>query len=114
MKKGILAVLLLCLVLVLAGCACKHAETELTGAVDATCAQEGYTGDTVCLKCKETVQKGEVIPMLEHTPGETMDVREATCTEDGYTGDVYCSACGAQLTAGEEIPALGHLPGEIA
>ena len=112
MKKGILAILLLCLALVLAGCACKHAETELTGAVDATCAQEGYTGDTVCLKCNETVQKGEAIPMLEHTPGETVDVREATCTENGYTGDIYCSACGALLTAGEEIPALDHLPGE--
>lgn len=112
MKRGILAILLIGVALLLAGCSCKHEQTELTGAMEATCAQEGYTGDTVCLDCKETVKKGEAIPMLEHTAGEPQEIKQATCTENGYTGDVYCTVCGEKLTSGEEIPALGHLPGE--
>lgn len=107
MKRGILAVLLICVAFLLAGCSCKHEQTELTGAVEATCVQEGYTGDTVCLECKETVKKGEAIPMLEHTAGEPQEVKQATCTENGYTGDVYCTVCGEKLSSGEEIPALG-------
>lgn len=112
MKKAFLALMLICALLLLAGCACKHEETRLEGAVEATCTQEGYTGDTVCVKCEEVVQKGEAIPMLEHTPGDLTDACEATCTEAGYTGDVYCQVCGALLTQGEEISALGHEPGE--
>ena len=46
MRKSLL-IFILAGALLLTGCACKHPETELKGAVDATCTQEGYTGDTV-------------------------------------------------------------------
>ena len=36
--------------------------TELVGAKDATCDEDGYTGDLVCTVCGETVETGEVIP----------------------------------------------------
>ncbi len=45
--------------------------TEVTeNQKDATCTEEGYTGDKVCSVCKEVLEKGEVIPALGHTYGE--------------------------------------------
>lgn len=41
---------------------CSHASTEVRNAVDATCTEDGYTGDTYCTACGELLQKGEVIP----------------------------------------------------
>ena len=112
MKRGFLVIALLCMALLLTGCACKHPETDMKGAVDATCTQEGYTGDTVCLKCEATVKKGEVIPMLDHTPGEKVNVQMTTCEQDGYTGDILCKVCGAELEKGEVIQTVGHQPGD--
>ena len=91
MKRSLLGILLLCVLLVLTGCACKHEETEIVNAADATCVQDGYSGDKVCLKCDETVEKGEAIPALGHTAGEVTGAVEATCTEEGYTGDEPCA-----------------------
>ena len=67
MKKAILVLLMAAVLLALTGCSCKHEETTLTHAVAATCTQEGYTGDKVCVKCNETVEKGEAIPAAGHT-----------------------------------------------
>ena len=103
MKKGLLLLLILAVALSLSACGCKHENTEVQGAVEATCTQEGYTGDTVCLDCDKTVKEGEAIPMLAHT--ETVEgALEATCTLDGYTGDTVCSVCGAVLSEGEITP----------
>ena len=48
--------------------ACEHTDTELVGAKDATETEEGYTGDKVCTKCGETVEKGTTIPKVEVVP----------------------------------------------
>ena len=45
---------------------CKHTNTEKKGAVEATCTTKGYTGDTVCTDCGETITKGEDIPTIAH------------------------------------------------
>ena len=37
-------------------------ETEVRDAREATCTEDGYTGDTYCLGCGALLQKGEVIP----------------------------------------------------
>ena len=37
-------------------------DTELVGAKDATCTEDGYTGDEVCKVCGVTVKQGEVLP----------------------------------------------------
>ena len=110
MKKLILPALLLCIVLLLTGCACKHAETQLANQKDPTCTENGYTGDTVCLKCKETVTAGEAIEALGHKT-EITGKKEANCVNDGYTGDEICTVCKETVAPGEVIPALGH--GEI-
>lgn len=88
----------------------KHTE-EIRNQKDATCTQDGYTGDVYCSVCGELLREGEVIPATGHTE-EVRGRVEATCTEDGYTGDVYCSVCGELLRKGEVIPATGHQWGE--
>ena len=41
MKKLLLTLLILGTALLLSACGCRHDNTEVTGAVEATCAQEG-------------------------------------------------------------------------
>lgn len=82
-------------------------ETEIRGAKEPTCTEEGYTGDTYCVKCDKLIAKGEVIPALGHDT-ELVGAKDATCTEAGYTGDQVCKVCGEVVAKGEEIPALGH------
>ena len=45
----------------------EHGETEIVGAKEATCTEEGYTGDTVCKGCGEVIEQGKVIAKLAHT-----------------------------------------------
>lgn len=82
-------------------------ETEVRGAKEPTCTEDGYTGDTYCVKCDKLIAKGEVIPALGHDT-ELVGAKEATCTEAGYTGDQVCKVCGEIVVKGEVIPALGH------
>jgi len=82
-------------------------QTEVQNAKEATCTENGYTGDTVCTVCGETVAKGEVIKATGHKT-EVQNAKEATCAEDGYTGDTVCTVCGETVTKGEVIKATGH------
>ena len=82
-------------------------KTEVQNAKPATCTEDGYTGDTVCTVCGETVAKGEVIKATGHQT-EVQNAKEATCTEDGYTGDTVCTVCGETVSKGEVIKATGH------
>ena len=52
-------------------------DTELVGAKDATCAEDGYTGDEVCKVCQTVVKQGEVIPALGH------DYKDGKCSRCG-------------------------------
>lgn len=112
MKRWILLVLALCLMLVLTGCKCKHEETTVVGAVDATCTEAGYTGDVTCVKCNEIVTPGTEVAPNGHVEGEPQGARESNCVVMGYTGDVYCTVCDELVTAGEDIPKAEHTPGE--
>ena len=82
-------------------------DTELVGAKDATCTEDGYTGDEVCKTCGVTVKKGEVIPATGHDT-EIVGAKPATCTQDGYTGDEVCKTCGETVKKGEVVKATGH------
>ena len=90
-----------------------HTNTEIRDAKDATCTEEGYTGDTYCADCGKLIAKGEVIPAKGHGETEIKDAKEPTCTEEGYTGDTYCTVCGEKVADGEAIPAKGHGETEI-
>lgn len=116
---------------------CEHKNTEIINKKDATCSVEGYTGDTYCKDCGETLATGTTIEKKPHTVktsatcvskavcsvcGETFgevdasnhvhttvkNLKEATCTQTGYTGDTYCTDCDKLLGMGKELAALGH------
>ena len=52
-------------------------DTELVGAKDATCTEDGYTGDEACKVCQTVVKQGEVIPALGH------DYKDGKCSRCG-------------------------------
>ena len=84
-----------------------HSFYELRNAKDATCTEEGYTGDTVCKICGKEITKGETIQAKGHT--EAVDARvEPTCTKSGLTEGKHCSVCNEVLVAQTEILATGH------
>ena len=84
--------------------------TEGVGKKDPTCKKPGYTGDTVCDDCHETIKKGEVIPATGHEKTHIEGKKEPTCEEPGYTGDKVCDKCGDVVEKGEVIPVKGHTP----
>ena len=90
--------------------ACAHANgTELKNVKDATCSEEGYTGDEVCKICGETVKAGTAVEKTAHNY-VAGTVVAPTCEEEGYT--VYtCSGCGGTENRDTKA-ALGHTEGE--
>ena len=86
----------------------EHKHTEIRNKVEATCTDEGYTGDTYCTDCGEKLSDGKKIPATGHIHIGYLGKKEATCENDGYTGDAYCKDCGITLKIGKNIPALGH------
>ena len=58
-----------------------HGESEVKGAKEATCTEDGYTGDKVCKVCGEILERGTVIEKLGHVWGEP----EWSWSEDGKT-----------------------------
>ena len=116
---------------------CDHTHTEIRNQREATCKEEGYTGDTYCKDCGEKLAAGTTTGKKPHTVGtpatcvskavcsvcsETFgevdatnhvhttvkNRREATCIQTGYTGDTYCTDCDKLMSTGKELAALGH------
>ena len=84
---------------------------EIVDKQDATCTDEGYTGDTVCSVCGHVIAKGEAVPATGHSWGAWDVSKPATCTEDGLETRT-CAACGE--TENRTAPASGHAWGEPA
>ena len=85
----------------------NHSLTKVINKKDATCTEDGYTGDTVCKICGKEITKGETIQAKGHT--EAVDARvEPTCTKSGLTEGKHCSVCNEVLVAQTEILATGH------
>lgn len=45
---------------------CKHLGTTIVNQKEASCTEEGYTGDEICTDCNEVIYKGSIITKLEH------------------------------------------------
>ena len=91
----------------------NHSLTKVINKKDATCTENGYTGDTVCAICGKEITKGETIQAKGHT--EVIDARvEPTCTKSGKTEGKHCSVCNEVLVAQEVIPATGHTEKTVA
>lgn len=91
----------------------NHSLTKVINKKNATCTEDGYTGDTVCAICGKEITKGETIQSKGHT--EVIDARvEPTCTKSGKTEGKHCSVCNEVLVAQEVIPATGHTEKAVA
>ena len=66
--------------------------TEIRGAKDATCTEEGYTGDTYCIGCGEKISAGIEIKMSAHNL-EKIPAKDATVTETGNKEYWQCENC---------------------
>ena len=91
---------------------CTHENTQLENVKKATCTEAGYTGDTVCTDCGETLQTGTVISATGHTVVTDAAV-EATCTTAGKTEGSHCSICGTVIEAQQTVPAKSHTVVEV-
>ena len=88
-----------------------HSLTKVINKKDATCTEDGYSGDTVCAICGKEITKGETIQAKGHSWNEGVITTAATCENAGaktYT----CTVCNATKT--EAIDATGHTLVEVA
>ncbi len=70
---------------------CDHADTKVVKASSATINNAGYTGDTVCNVCGETIATGTVIAQLngEAYRAALKAAQDATTDPSKYTADTY-------------------------
>ena len=73
---------------------CTHQNTEVRSRKEASCKEEGYSGDTYCKDCGEEIERGQVIAATgRHTWDEGTEIKSSTCTENGEKKYI-CSVCG--------------------
>ncbi|MDO4942943.1 MAG: CAP domain-containing protein [Lachnospiraceae bacterium] len=93
--------------------------TKLQNAKDATCTEDGYTGDMVCTICGEMLEKGKVIPATGHNYIYTDNgdgTHTAICKKcdntymeaHTYEKDV-CTHCGAKKAVKLSKPAVSSI-----
>ena len=90
----------------------NHSLTTVINKKDATCTENGYTGDTVCAICGKEITKGETIQSKGHKWNEGKVTTAPTCEGEGektYT----CTNEGCSATKTEKISAKGHTPETI-
>ncbi|MBE6684626.1 MAG: hypothetical protein E7592_03115 [Ruminococcaceae bacterium] len=75
---------------------CTHGKTVVENKKEATCKEEGYTGDTVCSYCGEVVKKGEKIALADHSWSEKV-LKDATCLQEGEKL-CTCTVCDKEET----------------
>ena len=103
--------------------------TEIKDAKDATCTENGYTGDTCCKGCGAKLESGKVIPAAGHKGGtatckdkalcevcrqpygeldkgnhadlKKVDAKKATYTKEGNITYWYCDDCGKYYSDAE-------------
>ena len=75
---------------------CRHQQTVVKNAAEATCTGTGYTGDTYCTECDQITVRGTVIPAKGHSYTSVI-TKQPTTAEEGirtYT----CGGCGHSYT----------------
>ena len=109
---------------------CRHTNTEVRNTKEATCTENGYTGDTWCRNCNTLIEEGQTItapghnyedgvctecgqaePDCNHANTEIRNAKPANCISGGYTGDTWCLDCGTMIAAGQSTPANGSHSG---
>lgn len=85
----------------------NHAETAEKNQKNATCAEEGYTGDVYCTKCDCTLEFGSVTEKLAHT-GALISGYASTCTKPGLSDGEQCIVCDTVIVEQTELPVSEH------
>lgn len=89
----------------------KHLHTEIRNKKDATCKDEGYTGDTYCSDCGKKISLGQAVAKTNnHSYDDGKITTAPTCTKKG-TKTFTCTVCGNTKT--ETVKATGHQHTEI-
>lgn len=111
---------------------CEHKNIEIKNNKEATCTEEGYTGDKICTDCDETIENGAIIQTIghsfengscrvcgidnldysntcEHLITELRDKKDATIIKPGYSGDKVCIKCGKIIESGTEVHSNVHI-----
>ena len=86
---------------------CQTHTENTPNAKDATCTENGYTGEKVCSVCGAVTEYGHTTAALHHDY-QLMNQKDATCTESGYSGDSICSRCNDVESEGTVIDKLDH------
>lgn len=86
---------------------CQTHTENIKNAKEATCTENGYTGEKVCSVCGAVTEYGHTTAALDHDY-QLMNQKEATCTEPGYSGDSICSRCNDVESEGTVIDKLDH------
>ena len=88
--------------------ACAPME-ERVGVREATCTQDGYTGDVRCKWCLSLLEEGEIIRALGHEPGNW--VYDAWASDENIIVRRYfCTVCSELIATEEVIPEPGYIP----
>ena len=80
-----------------------HGELEYRNQKEATCTEDGYTGDSYCKDCGELFLEGDVIEKLGHAYDNGKVIKAATYTHKGLM-EYTCERCNEKKQ--EEIPML--------
>ena len=88
---------------------CAHEETSIQNQTDASCTENGYSGDTVCDICGVVLEYGATVYTQGHSPVLAAEAIAATCLDPGRTAEYVCSECGAVTTASRQTPTVGHV-----
>ncbi len=87
---------------------CAHEETSLKHKKDASCTENGYSGDRVCDVCGVVLEYGATVFAPGHSPAVSRPAREANCVDPGATEESACSVCGLVLTESRPTPVTDH------
>ena len=87
-----------------------HQHTRLINQKEASCEEEGNSGDTFCEDCKQVIKAGNVINPTGHNWNNGTVKKAATCESEGI--EVYiCKTC--KKSKEETIAPTGHTKTEI-
>ena len=75
----------------------NHKNTELRNVKEATCTEEGYTGDTYCKDCGTKLSSGKAVARTEHQWDSGKITKEPTTAENGIR-TFTCEKCGTTKT----------------
>ncbi len=91
---------------------CIHELTEIRDVSEATCTQDGCTGNTCCAICGQILEKGDILPALGHTWDGGAVTKEAAIGKEGEK-TFTCTVCGE--TRKEVLAALENplVPGAV-